>query len=252
MKTNKSLCIVTVLTGLIGTARAADVAPGSTITLAQPSAVVATSQTVTSQPVILSQPVAQPPQAAIQAPQLLAYAPKSPAQGPQEFADISDVPQEIAQTTQSTGGAVVQGISSYNDINHEGAIGVGPMIGEPMGVTAKFWFNRKMAADAGVGWSFENPDGVQLHADFLYHFFDLFHNVGDGELPLYVGGGARLKFPDDSGQDNRAGIRFPVGAAYLCHNRPLEFYIEVAPILDVAPITQLRWNGGIGLRYYFR
>jgi hypothetical protein len=121
-----------------------------------------------------------------------------------------------------------------------------------MGVGAKFWFNREMAADAGVGWSFENPDGVQLNADFLYHFFDLFHNVGSGELPLYVGGGVRLKFPDDSGQDNRAGIRFPVGAAYLCHDRPLEFFIEVAPILDVAPITQLRWNGGIGFRYYFR
>ena len=250
MKTNKKLCLVTALIGLIGTARAADVAPGSTITLAQPATVVATSQTVvTSQPVVISEPVAQAPREAVQAPQLLAYGSKPAAQGPQEFADISQVPQEIAQTTQST---VVQGTSSYNDINHEGAIGVGPMIGEPMGVGAKFWMNREMAVDGGAGWSFQDPDGFQIHADFLYHFFDLFKNTGNGDLPLYVGGGARVKFTDDSGQDNRAGIRFPFGAAYLCHNRPLEFYIECAPVLDVSPKTQLQWNGGIGVRYYFR
>jgi hypothetical protein len=180
----------------------------------------------------------------------MAYASK-PAQKPQEFADISDVPQEIAQTAQSTVGTV-QGTSSYNDINHEGAIGVGAMIGEPMGVTAKFWANREMAIDGGAGWSFQDPDGFQIHADFLYHFLDLFKNTGNGDLPLYVGGGARVKFTDDSGQDNRAGIRFPFGAAYLCHNRPFEFYIECAPVLDVSPKTQLQWNGGIGVRYYFQ
>src|SRR5262245_54707031 len=157
MKTIKKLCIVTTFIGLIGATRAAEVAPGDTTTAPSPAPLVATSQTVvTSQPVFMSQPVVQAPQESIQATQLLAYGPKTD-QRPQEFADISQVPAEVSQTAQS----VVQGTSSYSDINHEGAIGVGPLIGEPMGAGVKFWFNREMAADGGVGWSFENPAGVQ-------------------------------------------------------------------------------------------
>ena len=134
-------------------------------------------------------------------------------------------------------------------VNEHGVFGIGALIGEPVGVGAKLWFSEKTAVDAGAGRSFEGQDGFQVHGDFLYHVLDLFH-VGRGELPLYFGVGGRVKFIEHA--DNRAGIRFPVGVSYLFPDAPVEVFTEVAPILDLAPDTSLQWNGGIGIRYYFR
>ncbi len=134
-------------------------------------------------------------------------------------------------------------------INQAGAFGIGPLVGEPTGVGMKLWLSEKTAVDAGAAWSFVDPDGFQLHADFLFHKFDLFH-VGRGQLPLYFGLGGRVKFVQHG--DNRAGIRGPVGVSYLVPDSRFEIFAEVAPVLDVAPTTTLEWNGGIGFRYYFR
>jgi hypothetical protein len=134
-------------------------------------------------------------------------------------------------------------------IHEAGSLGAGVLLGEPMGVSVKYWLSDKTAIDGGAGWSFAAPDGFQLHGDFLFHKFDLFH-VGEGELPLYFGVGGRVKFVENG--DNRAGIRGPVGISYLFPNWRWELFAEVAPTLDLAPFTRLEWNGGIGLRYYFR
>lgn len=122
------------------------------------------------------------------------------------------------------------------------------MIGEPTGLSMKYWLSETLALDGGVGWSFEDPDGTQLHADALFHKFDLWQGQ-PRDLPLYIGVGGRVKFVEHG--DNRAGIRVPVGIAYLLPVQHLEFYAEVAPILDVSPDTSLEWNGGVGIRFYF-
>ena len=129
-----------------------------------------------------------------------------------------------------------------------GSFGIGLIAGEPTGLSMKYWFNDRMAMDAAAAWSFTRHDGFQLHADWLFHAFDVFR-IDRGELPLYVGIGGRVKFPD--GGDNRVGVRFPIGIAYEVKDAPIEIFAEVAPIVDVAPAVQLKWNGGIGIRYFF-
>jgi hypothetical protein len=133
-------------------------------------------------------------------------------------------------------------------INQSGSFGLGPLVGEPTGLGMKLWLSEKTAVDAGAGWSFVEPDGFQLHGDFLYHLTDLIRVEG-GKLPLYFGVGGRVKFVEQG--DNRAGLRFPVGISYLFPDTRLEAFAEVAPVLDLAPAAKLEWNGGIGLRYYF-
>jgi hypothetical protein len=155
-----------------------------------------------------------------------------------------------ATATNTANPVITNAVPLLAPVNQAGSIGVGPMIGEPMGVTMKYWFSDKIAVDAGAGWSFADPDGFQLHGDFLYHAFNLIP-VDQGQLALYFGGGARVKFVDEDNQDNHAGIRGPVGVSYLIPNTRLEAYAEVAPILDLAPDTRLDWDGGVGLRFYF-
>lgn len=125
--------------------------------------------------------------------------------------------------------------------------GAGIILGEPSGLTAKFWMNNQNALDIAVAWSLVSEMQLHLHGDYLFHFTDLFP-VPKGSLPLYVGAGARAKIAVDTPQ---IGIRVPVGLSYLFENAPIEIFLEIAFIMDLFPATTASGGGGIGVRYYF-
>jgi hypothetical protein len=130
--------------------------------------------------------------------------------------------------------------------------GLGVIIGEPTGLSMKFWQTRSTAIDLAAAWSFIDESAFHLHADFLWHKFDLI-DVSEGQLPLYFGLGARMKLIDGDGDDDvRVGIRFPVGLDYLFESVPFDAFVEVVPILDVAPESDVTLNASIGFRYWFR
>jgi len=81
----------------------------------------------------------------------------------------------------------------------------------------------------------------------LYHTFGLFE-VQEGRLPLYFGVGVRGKFQDG---DDEAGIRFPIGIAYMFENRPIDVFFEVAPILTLTHDVRGDFNVVLGARYWF-
>ena len=126
-------------------------------------------------------------------------------------------------------------------------LGLGVLIGEPTGISAKLWLKGPSAVDAAAAWSTRGDNSLHLHVDYLHHFFGLFP-VPQGKLPLYVGGGGRVRFADNS----KFGVRVPVGLAYLFPTIPVDIFLEIAPIVDLAPDTGFDINGGIGARYYFR
>ena len=126
--------------------------------------------------------------------------------------------------------------------------GIGAIFGEPTGVSGKVWLNDMMAIDGVVGWGFYEETEFYTHADVLWHLWDVFP-VTKGRLPLYFGVGPRLKVREH--EDDRFGIRFPVGVSYMFDNVPVDIFFEVAPILDVAPRTHGAFTAGIGVRYWF-
>ncbi len=131
--------------------------------------------------------------------------------------------------------------------------GLGVIIGEPTGLSAKLWQTRSTALDFGAAWSFVDDAAFHLHMDLLVHRFDVIH-VDRGKLPLYYGLGGRVKFSDhnNGNQDAHFGIRFPVGLDYLFAREPLDIFFEFVPILDVAPKTDVSLNASLGFRYWFR
>lgn len=130
-----------------------------------------------------------------------------------------------------------------------GTFGLGVIVGEPTGISGKLWLSGKTAIDGAVAWSFEKDARFQLHGDFLVHKFDLI-KVDKGRMPLYYGIGGRIKMWENDRDDN-VGVRFPVGLEYLIADTPLDIFIEVVPILDLAPDTDLEFNAAIGIRYFF-
>jgi len=126
--------------------------------------------------------------------------------------------------------------------------GVGLMLGEPAGASFKYWLSERSALDAGVGWSFNDHDDFHIHADYLYHLFDLIP-VDQGQLPVYFGGGLRVKFREH--REDQFGIRAVAGLAYLFEDKPIDIFFEAGPVFDVTPDFEVRFTAAIGARYWF-
>jgi hypothetical protein len=130
----------------------------------------------------------------------------------------------------------------------DSGFGAGVMIGEPTGISLKYWLSENSAVDGVVGWSFDHDPDFHVHADYLYHLFDLIP-VEVNRLPLYFGGGVRYKLRD--GKDDLFGFRGVVGVSYLFDDLPIDIFVEAGPILDVAPEVKARYTIGIGARFWF-
>ena len=126
----------------------------------------------------------------------------------------------------------------------QGNFGLGIIIGEPTGISAKVWTSGSTAVDGAIAWSFANESALHIHADFLHHSYDVFSKA----VPLYYGIGGRIKFRED---DTRIGVRFPVGIAYKIPSSPIDLFFELVPLMNLTPSTSFTLNGAIGGRFYF-
>ncbi len=133
--------------------------------------------------------------------------------------------------------------------------GLGIILGEPTGLSAKAWTSSDNAFDFAIAWSFHNyhhdndnhNDGdFLLQADYVWHFFNAI-SVSSGKLPIYVGIGGRVVLADNPS----FGVRIPVGIDYLFADAPIDIFLELVPIMDLAPETDFGIGGGIGIRYWF-
>jgi hypothetical protein len=139
---------------------------------------------------------------------------------------------------------------SFGESNHN--FGVGIIAGEPTGVSFKLWTSQTTGFDAGAAWSFVGGEFFQVHGDFLLHNYNLFR-VDTGEMSLFYGVGGRLKFGEDTLGDNETtlSLRVPVGLAYEFEKTPIEIFLEIVPMLDLVPATEIGIAGAVGFRYYF-
>lgn len=132
---------------------------------------------------------------------------------------------------------------------HAQRIGVGVTFGEPVGGIVKYWMNETVALDAAGGWSIANHSDAEVHADILFHKFDLIP-IPRGELPVYAGLGMLGRFRH-TGFDHEAGFRIPFGISYMFDNCPVDIFAEVAPEILFTPDVDGGVDGGAGVRFWF-
>jgi hypothetical protein len=128
--------------------------------------------------------------------------------------------------------------------NH--GFGLGVILGEPTGISAKGWTTLNNAIDVGAAWSFRRKGSFHLHADYLWHFPNLIQS--SERFVLFTGLGGRLAVGRGDGV---FGVRVVGGFAWWPRNAPIDLFVEFAPIVDLAPATELTANGGLGIRYFF-
>ncbi len=128
--------------------------------------------------------------------------------------------------------------------------GAGFILGDPSGITAKFFMAQSDAIDIGLG---ESADDLYIYADYLRHFHGVFPI---SELVFYLGVGAGFHDwekdnKNDHEDENRIDVRIPVGLEYTFVKVPVGIFLELVPALRIIPDVDFEIRGGLGARYYF-
>lgn len=141
---------------------------------------------------------------------------------------------------------IILGCLAGLSFGRDGNIGLGLIFGEPTGLSGKLWTGKTTAFDAGAAWSFVSGGYFQVHGDLLFHDFNLF-KVDKGRMALYYGFGGRVKMADVT----IISVRVPIGISYQFEKTAIELFLEIVPMLDIVPATEVGIGGGAGFRYYF-
>lgn len=128
-----------------------------------------------------------------------------------------------------------------------GNLGIGAMVGNPTGLSAKYWLGGTSAVDGGVGLSFGKKTNFSIHSDYLFHSDGALVFQDSHPLDVYYGIGGRMEFSDDI----ELGVRLPLGLAHRFENNGADVFGEIAPIVDFIGRTGLELHLAIGARYYF-
>jgi len=125
------------------------------------------------------------------------------------------------------------------------SFGLGIILGEPTGLSAKLWTGSSNAFDFGAAWSFEGSGNFLFLADYVWH--SSLTRASSGGLALYYGIGGRVVFANDP----NIGVRIPIGLDYIFSSAPIDIFLEVVPSMDLTPSTDFDLNGGLGIRFWF-
>ena len=161
------------------------------------------------------------------------------------------------------------------EVGYSRKVGVGAVLGDPTGLSGKFWIGPTNAIDVGVGFygyggygwrrgCFRDRDGraicdrhwgqsaLSLHADYVWQSKILAGAAAQLDWHLGVGGRGFFLGQPCAFECWAVGARGPVGLD-LTFTRPsfLEVFMEVAPVFYVAPAMFLAFEGGLGVRGYF-
>ena len=154
------------------------------------------------------------------------------------------------------------------EVGYSRKFGLGVMVGDPTGITAKAWVAPTNAIDFGLGfWSGVNAacfrdnngntvcnnvgaDNGTFNADYLWQ-----SNIirGSAQLDWHVGGGGRMVWWGGC-QSNCIAVaaRAPIGLDLMFTNPAfLEVFFELAPTFWLVPGFDFGFEGGLGVRFYF-
>jgi hypothetical protein len=153
------------------------------------------------------------------------------------------------------------------DVGYGRKFGLGVVLGDPAGISAKYWLGATNALDFALGfvdygpynyYCPNNPNqrcfgayNPNISADYLWQS-KLVRSTA--QLDWYIGLGGRAYFWGD--YSYRYGFdlaaRAPIGLALMFNNpSALEVFVELVPQLHLVQSFGFDPSGGLGARYYF-
>ena len=124
--------------------------------------------------------------------------------------------------------------------------GIGGIIGDPDGITAKGWLSETTAIAGAVSLDIGSDySWFLIQADFLKQ--KTLATWEEALLQTHYGGGLRIVSGDFQ---EYIAIRAPVGVDVNAIDAPVEVFMEVVPTIDVDPEFFFYFTGAVGFRYY--
>lgn len=131
----------------------------------------------------------------------------------------------------------------------DGAVGV--ILGDPSGFTGRLPMTGSNSLDVAFGSS---PSGGHwhLHGTYLWDGARSFSVQGQ-PVEMYYGVGARIASVTSGRHEDKTGIgaRFSTGVLTSISNPDLEFFAEIAPVLNITPAVDADLDFAIGARIRF-
>ena len=155
--------------------------------------------------------------------------------------------------------AVCLFLALYVSNAQERKFGLGLIVGEPTGISAKLWTSHTTAFDFGLGWSvggdrigkydgsYDGGTRIHFHMDYLWHTFEAIRS--NDRFPLYYGIGGRIN--SGAGYTRSMAVRGVIGLAWMPRETPIDIFFELVPSLQLTPLAGIAIDAGLGIRYFF-
>lgn len=140
-------------------------------------------------------------------------------------------------------------------------LGLGVILGDPTGLSAKYFMNRSTAFDGTLAYGRHE---LILYGDYMKHFPGVLGKQNEFVTALtpYTGIGPvlafgdghdhRHRFLDDDEDEFALGGRIPLGVEWLPVTFPIGVSLEIAPGMRLIPDTGGFIQGGLAIRFYFK
>jgi hypothetical protein len=129
-------------------------------------------------------------------------------------------------------------------------VGVGVIVGDPTGISAKIWTTSTNALQFALARQTRDQfpgTRVSFCGDYLWHSFDALHTIH--RFPVFYGIGGIIA--SGGGTDPALGVRGVVGIDWLSRQSPLHVFLHIVPVLALAPPTEIGLEARIGGRFFF-
>jgi hypothetical protein len=126
-----------------------------------------------------------------------------------------------------------------------GSVGIGLQVGDPSGLTLKFYNAGKASVDILAAWDLNDYLFVNVHA--LYQ-----KPLGSARNAyFFYGPGAFIAFRERGRYEDYFGVGISGNFGLNVFFDQFELFAQITPRLQVIESTDGDLGGGIGLRYYF-
>lgn len=168
------------------------------------------------------------------------------ALSPPRRAAVAAVAAVAALTTLGTSPPAAHAASARS------GFGLGLVLGEPTGLTAKLWLDDSSALQFHLSWDFTDA-AVVLSGDYLYHLDVLGVHTPDLDLLLTLGGGVKVGQHTQRANEEPlfVGLRVPVGLSMPFKAMPLELFLEAVPGVRLLSKVGFDIDLGLGARWFF-
>lgn len=142
----------------------------------------------------------------------------------------------------------------------QSGIGFGLVLGEPTGITGKFFLTDALTIDTDLAFSFLD-ERFEPTIDLLYHFQNITPSSADVAVRPYLGGGAMLAVSGDNDDDKKrkkkdddsvkGGVRATGGLSLIFAEIPIELAVDVSPGWWFTGDGDFDVSGAFSVRYFF-